>query len=62
MNFKDGNGNDPENFVPEGCPTSADDAVPADDDSKDDAPSLDDYRSDDTDRAETDGLRKAFSD
>ncbi|ELY46977.1 hypothetical protein [Natronorubrum bangense] len=62
VNFKDGNGNDPENFVPEGCPTSADDAVPADDDPEDDAPSLDDYRSDDTDRVETSGLQKAFSD
>ncbi|QFU82314.1 hypothetical protein [Natronorubrum aibiense] len=66
VNFEDGNGNEPENFVPEGCPTSADEAVgTTDEDTEDDAdedPSLDDYRSGESDGVGTDGLQEAFSD
>jgi hypothetical protein len=72
VNFEDGNGNDPQNVVPDGCPTSAADAVGVEDDVDEDDPAddagdgrdgtLDDYRDDDTGRVEIDGLLAAISD
>ncbi|WP_247001958.1 right-handed parallel beta-helix repeat-containing protein [Halosolutus gelatinilyticus] len=70
VNFEGGNGNDPRNFVPDGCPTSAAEAVCAEEEPKDsegdepesESPSVDDYRNDETGAVETDGFREALGD
>lgn len=58
VNFEGGNGNDPKNIVPEGCPSSAEEAVH----SGEDEPSVDDYRDECSGKVETEGIRRAIDD
>lgn len=70
VNFEGGNGNSPQNFVPQGCPTSAAEAVCAEkkkensegNESESENPLIDDYRSTETGAVEIDGLWDALID